>query len=81
VRDDVADAWAAVGDALARLPGWEASRPVYHREERCWTVTAFRTGHVLVGQRRSVMESHGMTEAGALRELEEALRRRSAPRR
>jgi hypothetical protein len=51
VNDDVVDAWDAVHDTLARLPGWEAARPVYNDGERLWIVTAFHTGHVRVGQR------------------------------
>ena len=74
--DDLPAAWDAVHDALAAQPGWEASRPVYHREERLWIGTAFRSGHVHRGERRPVVEARGETEAEALSELAVALRSR-----
>jgi hypothetical protein len=76
---DVVAAWDAVHDALARLPGWEASRPAYRVEERLWIATAHYIGWIRVLQRRPVVEARGATEADALRELAEALRPATKP--
>ncbi len=62
-------------DALERLPGWEVTRPQWRSEERLWAATAFYAGHLRRFAARPAVESRGMTEADALRELAEALRR------
>jgi hypothetical protein len=76
---DVVAAWDAVYEALARLPTWEAARPVYHVVERRWVATAQHNGHVRVGKVRPVVEGRGATEAEALRELAGALRPATSP--
>jgi hypothetical protein len=32
--------------ARDRLPGWDATRPVWHSEERRWVACAFYAGHL-----------------------------------
>jgi len=77
-HDDIAGAWDAVHGALVELPGWEAADPRYNAEERLWAAYAHDTGHVHARQTRGFVESRGMTQAEALRELAEALRRVAA---
>jgi hypothetical protein len=71
---DTEAAWEAVHQALERLPGWEAIRPQWHPEERLWAASAFYAGHLRRFAARPTVESRGMTETEALRELAEALR-------
>jgi len=72
---DTEAAWEAVHAALERLPGWEATRPQWHPEERRWAASAFYAGYLRRFAARPAVESRGMAEAEALRELAEALRR------
>ncbi len=73
---DVEAAWEAVHEALDGLPGWEATRPRWHPDERLWAATAFYAGHLGRFMARPAVESGGLTEAEALRELADALRTR-----
>jgi hypothetical protein len=73
---DTEAAWEAVREALERLPGWEATPPHWHPEERLWAATAFCKGDIHRFERCAAVQSRGMTEAEALWELAEALRTR-----
>lgn len=57
----------------AALPGWEAARPVYHGEERLWVAYAHDARDTRARQPHTFVESRGMPEAEALRELAAAL--------
>lgn len=64
------EAWAAVHAALPA--GWRVIRPEYHIEDRQWHV--FAADHRPGRKRPDYIESVGMDEAHALRELVELLR-------
>ncbi|MGO9177899.1 MAG: hypothetical protein ACLQBX_17610 [Candidatus Limnocylindrales bacterium] len=72
---DTEAAWEAVYQALDRLPGWEVTRPRWRPEEQLWAASAFYAGHLRRFAARPAVVSRGTTEAEALRELAEALRR------
>ena len=63
---DTETAWEAVHAALDRLPGWEATRPQWHPEERRWVASAFYAGHLRRFEPRPAVEARGVSEAEAL---------------
>ena len=71
--DDIETAWEAVHAALDRRPGWEATRPQWHPDERRWVATTFYAGHLRRFEPRPAVEGRGTSEAEALVELAEAL--------
>jgi hypothetical protein len=74
--DDTEAAWGAVHVALDRLPGWDATRPVWHSEERRWVACAFYAGHLRRSDPRPAVDARGASEAGAPGELAATLRTR-----
>ena len=59
-------AWEAVHAALDHLPGWEATRPQWHADERRWVVSAIYAGHLRRSEARPAVEGRGVSEAAAL---------------
>ena len=63
-------AWAAVHDAVARMPGWVVSPCVYHRGEgERWHVAAMDLRPRGRQAKREAITATGATEVGALRAL------------
>ena len=71
--DDIEAAWEAVHAALDHLPGWEATRPRWHPDERRWVAGVFYAEHLRRFEPRPAVEGRGTSEAGALVELAAAL--------
>ena len=71
--DDIEIAWEAVHAALDHRPGWEATRPQWHPDERRWVASAFYAGYLPRFDQRPAVEARGTSEAEALMELAEAL--------
>ena len=74
--DGLASAWDALYDSL---PGrWHIGMPTYAVDRMAWSVTAWGPG--IAGQQPSQsVTGTGETEAAALRDLDERLRRLPAP--
>lgn len=69
-------AWAAVHDAVARLPGWAVGPCTYHGEIERWHVTVVDLRPRGRQAKREAITATGPTEIAALRALAELLRSR-----
>ena len=62
-------AWAALHDALARMPGWAVGQCIYHGDDASWHVAAVDLRPRGRLAKREAIEATGDTEAAALRSL------------
>ena len=67
--DERERAWAAVHDALARMPGWAVGPCVYHGDGGLWHVSAIDLRPRGRYARREAITATGATEIAALRAL------------
>ena len=74
--DDREAAWDRLHDALARMPGWSASRPQRDPLNSVWTATVVHVAQRGRGVMRDTLEAHGETEAKAVRRLAELVEER-----
>ena len=67
MTEDVRErAWAAVHDAMARMPGWAVGPCVYHGDGALWHVAAIDLRPRGRLAKREVIAATGATEVGAL---------------
>jgi len=76
--DEREQAWAAVHDAIAQMPGWAVGPCVYHGEEDLWHVTVVDLRPRGRYAKREAIEATGETEIAALGALLELLEARRA---
>ena len=62
-------AWAAVHDAIAKMPGWAVGPCAYHGEHASWHVSAIDLRPRGRQAKRETIEGTGTTEATALHAL------------
>ncbi len=70
-------AWAAVHDAVARMPGWAVGPGQYHGDDASWHVAAIDLRPRGRQAKREAIEATGDTEADALRALAALLEARA----
>ena len=70
-------AWWHIDDALARLPGWQATPAEYRADTGRWYVTAVDSRRLERLTARDVVVAAGATEAEALEELADRLEARA----
>jgi len=68
-EDEREQAWAAVHDALAQMPGWAVGPCTYHGEEALWHITAIDLRPRGRYVKREAITATGSTEIAALRAL------------
>ena len=64
--DERESAWAAVHDAIRRLPGWAIGPCVYHADDALWHVTAIDLRPRGRYAKREAIPATGMTDIAAL---------------
>ncbi len=70
MEDDARErAWAAVHDAIARMPGWAVGQCIYHGDDASWHVAAVDLRPRYRLAQREAITATGDTEAAALRAL------------
>jgi hypothetical protein len=72
------DAWSAVHDAIARMPGWAVGPCQYHGDDALWHVAAVDLRPHGRQAKREAITATGATEIAALSVLVELLGDRSA---
>jgi hypothetical protein len=76
-HDERERAWAAVHDAVARIPGWAVGPCSYHGDEDRWHVTAIDLRPGGRQAKRQAITATGTTEIAALGTLTALLQARA----